>query len=196
MGFNSYIIRHCVKWSYAHPPHTLPPFEGRAEKMCVVNAASKFPSIYYSFFYLICFIWYCSKSQKEKQTNGIMLLKCRRTSKHKMKIAAYIHYSPIHRIFGISSAYTLHAGMINSDAAATATAAEWNQTNHPNPTVKHTNFLMVYSVCALWILYSPGFFVCSRHRFVFVFCVFFCFHSAVPQQQIVVCIFLTISSEI
>lgn len=138
-----------------------------------------FPFICYSFFYLICFIWYCSKSQKEKQTNGIMLLKCRRTSKHKMKIAAYIHYLPIHRIFGIISAYILHAGIINSDAAAatTATATAAMKSNEPPHThcVKHTNFLMVYSVCALWILYSPGFFLCSRHRFVFVFFLFFVF---------------------
>lgn len=87
-----------------------------------------------------------------------MLLKCHRTSKHEMKIAAYIHYSPIHRIFGIISAYILHAGIINSDAAAaaaaatstTATAAMKSNEPTPSPLCKTFEFSYgLHSVCAL-----------------------------------------------
>lgn len=130
-----------------------------------------------------------------------MLLKCCRTSKHKKKIAAYIHYSPIHRIFGIISAYILHAGIINSDTAvavavaATTTTAAMKSNEPPDLSLYgRIRIFLWFAVCVVNFIFSA--------YFLFFFSVratdllLFLLYSAVLQQQIVVCIFLTISSEI
>lgn len=126
-----------------------------------------------------------------------MLLKCRRTSKHKMKIAAYIHYSPIHRIFGIISAYILHAGIINSDTAVAATTTTAAMKSNEPPDLSLYGRIRIF----LWFAVCVVNFIFSAY-FLFFFSVLatdlllFLLYSAVLQQQIVVCIFSTISSEI
>lgn len=162
MGLNSYNIQYSiVKRSCAKLNIILYILKGK-KRTYTANASIAFPSVFFSIWFVSFDIVQRARSKKKKQqTNGIMLLKCRRTSKHKKKIAAYIHYSPIHRIFGIISAYILHAGIINSNAAAM-------KSNKPLPPNLSTNFLMVCSVRCEFYIFRCFFFL-SRYRFVFFF---------------------------